>query len=153
LSTVVVGRRGFASHAQRRLPHPDGRGLGCGSDLTEGAGMTPKPEEIFEHHAAAVNAGDLEAVVADYAEDAVVISPDGVIHGRPAIRSLLAGALSALPEGSFEAVTQVYSEDALLLRWTADSKVNVVPDGVDTFVFADGKIRLHTMTFSVVPKT
>jgi limonene-1,2-epoxide hydrolase len=114
--------------------------------------MTPTPEEIFEHHAAAVNAADLDAMVHDYAEDAVVMSPDGVVRGREAVRSLLAGALSALPDGSFEAVTQVYSEDALLLRWRADSAANVVPDGIDTFIFADGKIRLHTMTFSVVPK-
>jgi hypothetical protein len=115
--------------------------------------MAPTPEEIFEHHAAALNAADLDAIMADYAEDAVVISPQGVVRGRPAIRDLLAGALSALPAAAFQMVTPVYSEDALLLRWTADSKTNAIPDGVDTFVFADGKIRLHTMTFTVVPKS
>jgi hypothetical protein len=33
--------------------------------------MTRTPEEVFQHHAEALGAGDLDEIVADYADDAV----------------------------------------------------------------------------------
>ena len=32
--------------------------------------MTRTPEEVFQHHAEALVAGDLDGIVADYADDA-----------------------------------------------------------------------------------
>ena len=40
--------------------------------------MARTPEEVFSHHAEALGAGDLDEIVADYADDAVFISPTGV---------------------------------------------------------------------------
>ena len=37
--------------------------------------MTRTPEEIFQHHAEALGAGDLDGIVADYADNAVFIAP------------------------------------------------------------------------------
>ena len=34
--------------------------------------MTRTPEEVFSHHAQALGAGDLDEIVADYADDAVL---------------------------------------------------------------------------------
>jgi ketosteroid isomerase-like protein len=49
--------------------------------------MARTPEEIFGHHAPALGAGDLEKIVADYAEDAVFISPSGVLRGKDGVRT------------------------------------------------------------------
>jgi ketosteroid isomerase-like protein len=49
--------------------------------------MTRTPEEVFQHHAEALGAGDLVGVVADYADDAVFITPAGVQRGKEGIRA------------------------------------------------------------------
>ena len=36
--------------------------------------MTRTPEEVFAHHAQSLGAGDLDGVLADYADDAIFIS-------------------------------------------------------------------------------
>ena len=43
--------------------------------------MARTPQEVFAHHVEALGGGDLDGIVADYAEDAVVISPAGVLRG------------------------------------------------------------------------
>ena len=50
------------------------------------ASTTRTPQEIFQHHVEALGAYDLDAIVEDYAEDAVFITPDGVRRGRDEIR-------------------------------------------------------------------
>ena len=40
--------------------------------------MARTPEEVFQHHAEVLVAGDLEGIVSDYADDAIFITPDGV---------------------------------------------------------------------------
>jgi ketosteroid isomerase-like protein len=40
--------------------------------------MTRTPEEVFQHHAVSLGAGDLDEIVADYADDAVFITPAGI---------------------------------------------------------------------------
>jgi ketosteroid isomerase-like protein len=49
--------------------------------------MARTPQEVFAHHAQALGAGELEEIVADYAEDAVFISPSGVLRGHGGIRT------------------------------------------------------------------
>ena len=40
------------------------------------------PKQIFQHHAEALGAEDLDGVVADYSDDAVFMTPAGVLRGR-----------------------------------------------------------------------
>ena len=44
--------------------------------------MTRTPEEVFAHHAQALGAGDLDEIVADYAEDGVFITSSGIMRGK-----------------------------------------------------------------------
>lgn len=115
------------------------------------AAMARTPQQIFDHHLAALLDGDLDELVADYADDAVLITAAGVARGRAGIRAAfgqLAGALSA---ADFAVKTTVYEGELLLLEWTLDSPAARV-DGVDTFVFGDGLIRVQTISQSVHPK-
>ena len=43
-------------------------------------------KEVFQHHAEVLIAGDLEGIVSDYADDAVFISPNGVLRGKDGVR-------------------------------------------------------------------
>src|SRR6267154_2987481 len=88
------------------------------------------PEEVFTHHAQALGAEDLDAIMMDYANTATFISPSGVLRGKEAIRQFFADLLQALPRAQW-GVTTSYADNVLFLEWTADSERASVSDGVD----------------------
>lgn len=113
--------------------------------------MTRSPQEILSDHLAAVEHGDVATIVEDYREDAVVLTSQGALEGRSAIEMFYTQALAMLPQPKFAIDSAIYAGDALLVQWTLISPAGLVNDGVDTFVFADGAIRLQTMAFTVQP--
>ena len=114
--------------------------------------MTRTPEEVFAHHAQALGAGDLDDIVADYADDAVVITPAGVNRGKDGVRAAFTQLLGDVPNASWDLKTQIYEGDVLFLEWVADSASTRVDDGVDTLVFRDGLIRAQTVRYSLQAK-
>ncbi len=114
--------------------------------------MTRTPEEVFQHHAQALGAEDLDEIVADYADDAVFITPAGVKHGKDGIRAAFAQLLADVPHASWDLKTQIYEGDVLFLEWTADSAAAFVDDGIDTFIFRDGMIRAQTVRYTLQRK-
>ena len=114
--------------------------------------MTRTPQEIFAHHGQALGAGDLDEIVADYTEDSVFITPAGVARGKDGVRGAFAKLLDDLPDAAWDLKTQVFEGDVLFLEWAADSPLNRVEDGVDTFVFRDGMIWAQTVRYTPRPK-
>jgi ketosteroid isomerase-like protein len=113
--------------------------------------MSRTAQEIFDAHFGAVTAGDIDAVLADYSPDAVVLTPAGVVQGHDAIRSFFTAALQAVPEPRFTVDSTVTAADAVLVTWGVTSATARVTGAVDTFVVADDKIRLHTTVFALKP--
>ena len=111
--------------------------------------MARTPQEIFAHHAQALGAGDLEEIVADYAEDAVFISPAGVLHGQAGIRTAFTQLLADVPDAGWTLKTQIYEGDVLFLEWAADAGATYADDGIDTFVFSGGLIRVQTVRYTL----
>ena len=111
--------------------------------------MTRTPEEVFAHHARALGAGDLDEIVADYTDDAVVVTPAGAMHGKDGVRAAFTRLLADLPDASWQLRSQVFGGDVLLLEWTAQSASTRADDGVDTFVFRDGLIWGQTVRYSL----
>ena len=58
------------------------------------------PADIVARHTAAVAKSDVDALMADYADDAVVLEAGKAIQGKPAIRALLAGMFPAPKPGA-----------------------------------------------------
>jgi hypothetical protein len=114
--------------------------------------MPRTPEEVFQHHAQALGAGDLEEIVADYADDAVFITPAGVRRGKDGIRAAFTQLLADVPNAAWELPTLIYEDDALFLEWKADAEKTRVEDGIDTFIFRDGLIRLQTVRYTLQHK-
>ena len=114
--------------------------------------MARTPEEVFSHHAQALGAGDLDEIVADYADDAVFITPAGIKRGKDGVRAAFTQLLADVPNAKWELPTQIYEGDILFLEWTADSSSTRVEDGIDTFVFRDGLIRVQTVRYTVQRK-
>jgi hypothetical protein len=110
------------------------------------------PQEVFQHHAEALVAADLDGIVDDYSEDAIFITPAGIKRGKDGIREAFTQLLSELPSAEWELKTTLYEEDIMLLEWTASSSANRVDDGIDTFVFRDGEIRVQTLRYTLQPQ-
>ena len=112
--------------------------------------MTRTPEEVFGHHAQALGAGDLDGIVADYADDAVFITPAGVKRGQDGIREAFTQLLADVPDAAWDLKTLIFEGDVLFLEWAADAGATRVDDGIDTFVFRDGLIRVQTVRYTVL---
>jgi len=83
--------------------------------------MTRTPEEVFQHHAQALGAGDLDEIVADYADDAFLITPAGINRGKDGVRAAFVQLLADVPDAAWDLKTQLYEGDVLFLEWAADA--------------------------------
>lgn len=114
--------------------------------------MTSTPQEVFARHGEALAAADLDEIVADYADDAVVITASGAWHGKDGVRTFFTGLFEDLPDAAWDLKSQIFSGDLLFIEWAADSPRARVDDGVDTFVFRDGMIWAQTVRYTPNPK-
>ena len=74
--------------------------------------------ELLDRYVERYNAGDLDAVMDLYAEDAVQGMPDGMFEGKSAIRERLAQELDAIPDVTHTVVSFVEQGDAFADEWT-----------------------------------
>ena len=113
------------------------------------AASTRTPQEVFAHHAEVLIAGDLEGIVSDYADDAVFITPAGTLHGKDGVREGFTKLLADVPSADWEVPTQIFEGDVLFIEWSAKAADTYVEDGIDTFVFRDGLIRVQTVRYTL----
>src|SRR5918996_5674579 len=91
-----------------------------GGDVVITAGRTS--QEVFQHHGEALGVEDLDAIVADYADDAVFITREGVVRGKDGIRQAFADLLGQIPQAVWDIKSTVFEGDVLLLQhWGAES--------------------------------
>lgn len=111
-------------------------------------------EETLLHHMQALGAGDIEATLDDYAEDAMIFTPDGVLHGHDEMRSFFeASVTDLLPPGSdFRLLQQLVEGEVAYIVWAAESVNYSIPLGTDTFVVRDGQIVAQTFAALMKPK-
>ena len=115
--------------------------------------MARTPQEIFQHHATALIAGDIDGIVEDYADDAVFITPQGVQRGKDGVREAFTALLADLPDATWDVPTQIFEDDVLFITWSAVSDKAQVTDGVDTFVFGGDSIRAQTVRYTLESTT
>jgi len=113
--------------------------------------MARSTEQVFQDHVGAFIRNNLQGVMADYADDAVLMTMEGVSVGKAAIRDYFRNVLS-MPNLKLSGTGEQVHGDYLLCTWTGESDVARFPNGVETFVIRDGKIRLQTVWFTMIPK-
>jgi ketosteroid isomerase-like protein len=111
--------------------------------------MSRSPQEVFQHHAEVLIAGDLEGIVSDYSDDAVFISPSGVMRGKDGVREAFTKLLGDVPNADWDVPTQIFEGDVLFIEWSARAEKSFVEDGIDTFVFRDGEIVVQTVRYTL----
>jgi ketosteroid isomerase-like protein len=112
--------------------------------------MTRTPEETFRDHVHALGEGDLNKISANYTEDAVFLTPSGVLHGREGVKQGVGAVLADLPDAQWAPKSPLFAGDVLLLEWSATAAGARVEDGIDTFVFHDGLIRAQTVRYTLI---
>jgi hypothetical protein len=96
-------------------------------------------------HWQAFGAGDIEALMADYAEDAVLITPDGALKGQAQIQSLFVQMFMFPPDKtSLNVAKQVVDAEIAYILWSGSSPYYNIPFATDTFVIRDRKIVAQT---------
>lgn len=87
---------------------------------------------LLERYVELYNAGDLDACMELYAEDALQLMPDGIFEGRTEIHDRLARDLTAFPDATYTVASFVEQGDAFADEWTfAGTQTGpfLLPDG------------------------
>jgi hypothetical protein len=128
---------------------PSDGAAGRRTAMTEaGKATTAEPtERTLRHHLKAFGAGDLVAIMVDYADDALMITADETFRGHEQIRRFFAGIFGKVfPQGwsSISMTKQVVEGDIAYIIWTGTCAAFTVPFATDTFIHRDGKIIAQT---------
>jgi ketosteroid isomerase-like protein len=113
---------------------------------------TRTPEEVFASHRKAIETGDFAALIADYAEDATILTAGGAATGREEIAGFFQNAFAQYPNliVSFDEVT--VSGDMVLLQWSGTSDSADITHAVATFLMSDGHIQRQVEWWIAEPK-
>ena len=95
-----------------------------------------------------LGAGNVEETLRDYADDAVIITPDDFVRGPAALRRFFENSVAnVLPPGSsIEVHQKVVAGEIAYIVWSAESVYYMIPLGTDTFIIRDGLIVGQTFT-------
>lgn len=116
--------------------------------------------KVLDHHVANMKSGDLEAVLSDYAPDAVIVtpagmvSPNGVFIGKDTRKLFtVLTAKDSLPGNkTMETKYEPLSADTTLMRWVQFKGTPKEVSGYDIFVIRGGKVVFQTVTVNPVKK-
>ena len=120
------------------------------------AAATPQAEidAIMARHVETVKAGNVEGVVADYADDAVLVTPPGMVTptgvfaGKSNVREFFTWLASpeVLPGAkTMVSTTEMIAPDTVLFRWTQFEGTPQEVKGTDVFVIRGGKIVFQSV--------
>jgi ketosteroid isomerase-like protein len=79
----------------------------------------------------------MDKLMADYAEDAIILTLDGSYVGKEAIQAFFEGLSASMSNLQSTPRGLAVEGDTLLVYWSADSDTVSIPDGVDTLIIRD----------------
>jgi ketosteroid isomerase-like protein len=107
--------------------------------------LAKQTEQVLHQHLSACLEGrGVDAILEDYHEDAVFLTPQAAYRGKPAIREFFVGFIANLPAGArddFELNRMEIDDDLGYIVWSVNAAVSL---GTDTFIVRDGKIAQQT---------
>ncbi|MFC7044656.1 nuclear transport factor 2 family protein [Halobacteriaceae archaeon GCM10025711] len=111
-------------------------------------------ESVLDRHLETFGEQDMEGIMADYADDAVLITQSETYHGPDEIRRLFEALFDEFsdPEASLTLDYRTIEDDTAYIVWHADTPENEYEFATDTFVIQDGEIVTQTLGTVVTPK-
>ena len=113
--------------------------------------MSRSPQEVFESHKEAVQTGNFEQLIGDYADDAVLLTMDEVYRGKEGVAEFF-GILTRYTNVVVNFEDVVYGDDLVVQQWSADAEEVFAPRGVGVFLIRDGLIQRQGEWFEIFPK-
>jgi SnoaL-like protein len=98
--------------------------------------------EVFDRHLSHQLDRDLDAILTDYAPDAVVVGPDGIGSGHDHIRAAYEQVLPLM--GALDLTSVQVEGEVVYVNFRARNAGRDDLVGTDTFVIRDGLIHVHT---------
>lgn len=125
-----------------------GLALVAGAVLAGAAAAAPlTPRQIVERHEAAAAKSDVEAMLADYADDAVVLEASRTLEGKAAIRGLFEGMFPKGRPGPKIEVERIWEQGNVgLVSWHVGAT-----HGLDEFVVRNGRIVTQAVFLNETP--
>ena len=107
--------------------------------------------QVLDDHLERRCEGDLEGDLhANYADNLVVLSKDGIFRGKNGIRTTARILEDNLPDATFRYDLLRVADQFALLSWSAKaSNGSRTCHGADSFVVRDGRIVVQTIHFEV----
>jgi len=111
-------------------------------------------EEVLNHHLESFGKGDVDALMEDYTEESIVMTPTDTLKGVDAIRGLLeALTTKMLPPGcNFEMIKVEVIDEVGYVFWNAESDTYKFTAATDTFLVKEGKISVQTFAAHIEEK-
>lgn len=108
--------------------------------------MARTTEEVVRHHCRVLAEGDVPATVSDYAPDAYIFTPGGVVQGHEAITKFFEASVAGCmpPDAEQEFTKMEFKGELGQIVWKGESRFCSIPFGTDTFVVRDGFIVMQT---------
>jgi len=112
-------------------------------------------EEVLEHHIVNLAKGDVAQVVRDYAADAFIINPFGIVRGRDELTDFFRNSVDNVlpPDTVMEITCKRIAGEVAYIVWSAESRFYSIPLGTDTFIIKNGKIVAQTFAGLMNKKT
>lgn len=122
--------------------------------LADGHSVAAMTKKVLDDHLADFGSGNVDAIVANYTPDAVIIVPGGVKRGHAEIRAMFEGLVEEFgqPGVTFEMLNSDVDGEIALIVWKAETNKAVYEMGTDTFIIRDGKIVRQTVAAKATMK-
>lgn len=110
-------------------------------------------QKVVEHHLNSFGANDLAAVMEDYNDMSMIITPDSTFKGSAQIQGFFEGLIPAFPtEGTNFVLDKMVVENELgYIVWHAETPAVIVPLGTDTYIVKDNIIVKQTFAGVINP--
>lgn len=121
---------------------------------TAGAGETEATASLLERHLKAFGARDVDAVMAAYADDSVLVIPTGVLQGREQIGDYYEALFAEFgkPGTAFKLLERTVVGNVAHIVWSGETPDNVYEYTAETFAVEDGKIHHQITAFRTVAR-
>lgn len=111
-------------------------------------------ESVLDHHLEMIDQLDLDGVMSDYAEDAVLITEEETYRGHEEIREMFDSLLGEFEElMMFSLETRKVEDECAYIVWEAETAETEYEYASDTFIIRDGEIVIQTLAANATPKS
>lgn len=111
-------------------------------------------EAVLDHHLEAFETQDLEAIMADYADESTLITNMGTFRGREEIEGLFKDLFIEFddPDTSITMDKRLVEGEFGYIVWHAETPDNEYAFATDTFYIPDGEITFQSFAGQINPK-